>query len=300
MERFRSSGLILLGILLAVLSANRTAPDLVQAFSGCRGQTIQYGGLMIHEEGAAEAPSSALLEPKAAAIPANRPGFPPQLSPSFLSLAEVDLAVEVPYLGDFLDNEGESNFLNILDPHKQNSPSPANRPDSAAPNPLPGGELPIRIMIPSIYLDAPINPATSSFVNLSGQEFQQWLAPNEFAAGWHEDSALLGLPGNTVLNGHHNIHGEVFKMLVQVEAGQMLFVSSHSNTYAYVITNNMILREKYELIDTRMENARWIMPSNDERITLITCWPYESNTHRLILVARPIAVNSVLERDISQ
>jgi LPXTG-site transpeptidase (sortase) family protein len=29
------------------------------------------------------------------------------------------------------------------------------------------------------------------------------------------------------------------------------------------------------------------MPSTDERLTLITCWPYETNTHRLIIVALP-------------
>ena len=29
-------------------------------------------------------------------------------------------------------------------------------------------------------------------------------------------------------------------------------------------------------------------PTTDERITLITCWPYTSNTHRLIIVAKPI------------
>ena len=37
-----------------------------------------------------------------------------------------------------------------------------------------------------------------------------------------------------------------------------------------------------------MENAAWIMPSEDERLTLVTCWPYTSNTHRLIIVARPV------------
>jgi sortase A len=51
----------------------------------------------------------------------------------------------------------------------------------------------------------------------------------------------------------------------------------------------MILPEKYEQLDVRMNNAQWILPSVDERLTLISCWPYESNTHRLIIVARPIA-----------
>ena len=37
----------------------------------------------------------------------------------------------------------------------------------------------------------------------------------------------------------------------------------------------------------REENGRWIQPSDDERLTLVTCWPADSNTHRLILVAVP-------------
>jgi sortase A len=40
-------------------------------------------------------------------------------------------------------------------------------------------------------------------------------------------------------------------------------------------------------VDQRLANALWIMPSKDERLTLITCYPYDSNTHRLIIVARP-------------
>jgi sortase A len=50
----------------------------------------------------------------------------------------------------------------------------------------------------------------------------------------------------------------------------------------------MILPERDMDMDTRMENARWILPSTDERLTLITCWPAESNTHRLIVVAQPL------------
>jgi sortase A len=50
----------------------------------------------------------------------------------------------------------------------------------------------------------------------------------------------------------------------------------------------MILPEKYQEIDVRMDNARWILPSDDERLTLVTCWPATSNTHRLIIVARPL------------
>jgi sortase A len=49
----------------------------------------------------------------------------------------------------------------------------------------------------------------------------------------------------------------------------------------------MILKELGEPIEVRYQNARWILPSLDERLTLVTCWPKTGNTHRLIIVAFP-------------
>lgn len=49
----------------------------------------------------------------------------------------------------------------------------------------------------------------------------------------------------------------------------------------------MILHEKDESLDIRLNNGRRILPSEDERLTLVTCCPEDSNTHRLIIVAVP-------------
>lgn len=156
-------------------------------------------------------------------------------------------------------------------------------------------ELPERLVIASIELDAPVVPAEMEFVNVGGRRYRQWLAPDRYAAGWHPDSALLGEAGNTVLNGHHNVAGEVFGRLVDVEIGDVIQVHSAQSIFTYQVTNKMILPEKYEQIDVRMENAQWILPSRDERLTLITCWPRESNTHRLIIVAKPLYQESLLQ-----
>ncbi len=50
----------------------------------------------------------------------------------------------------------------------------------------------------------------------------------------------------------------------------------------------MILPERDQPLSVRLANAQWIEPSTDERLTLITCWPKDNNTHRLIIVAVPI------------
>jgi len=38
-------------------------------------------------------------------------------------------------------------------------------------------------------------------------------------------------------------------------------------------------------------NARYINPTADERLTLVTCWPATGNSHRLIIIARPVSLS---------
>lgn len=147
--------------------------------------------------------------------------------------------------------------------------------------------IPDRIVIEKIELDAPVKPADAINVSIDDQEVTQFLIPEEFAAGWHERSATLGLEGNTVISGHHNAYGKIFKNLVDLEVGDEVIMLSSGKEFFYVIVNKMILPEKDESLEFRLENARWILPSNDERLTLVTCWPADSNSHRLILVAIP-------------
>jgi len=149
------------------------------------------------------------------------------------------------------------------------------------------GLIPDRLVISSISLDASIVPAKVKKVEFEGQTYYQWLAPNKLAVGWHDSSALLGLPGNTVLNGHHNVYGKVFKDLVKVHEGDLIEVYSGDQVFKYRVALAMLLPERFKSLAIRFENARWILPTSDERLTLITCWPADSNTHRVIIVALP-------------
>lgn len=148
--------------------------------------------------------------------------------------------------------------------------------------------IPNRIIISSIELDASIVQSNKDEVVIDSKTFNQWYAPDEFAVGWQNDSATLGEIGNTVLNGHHNVHGEVLKNLDKVKEGdRILIYGTADSLYTYVVTNIMILPERDVTLDQRLDNAKWMLSTIDERITIITCWPYSSNTHRLIVVARP-------------
>jgi len=176
--------------------------------------------------------------------------------------------------------------ISSLKPHTTADGVTATPTPTLEPTPFP--KIPIRLVIDSINLDAPVVSAEAKEIRIGSDYFEQWEAPNEFAVGWHTSSAMLGEVGNTILNGHHNINGKVFENLHNIVPGQEIDVYGGNYRYSYVVVNVMILPERNVDLATRMENARWILPSNDERLTLITCWPAESNTHRLIVVAQPL------------
>lgn len=155
----------------------------------------------------------------------------------------------------------------------------------ATPTPIaPSIHVPTHIVISAIDLDAPIE--ISGWHTING--VSEWDIPDHFAAGWLKLSAPLGQVGNTVLTGHHNIDGEVFRRLVELKPGDQIIIYSNGEPFFYIVTTRKILRERDQPLAVRLKNAQWIQPTNDERLTLVTCWPYTSNTHRLIIVAQPM------------
>lgn len=153
--------------------------------------------------------------------------------------------------------------------------------------------IPSRIVIPAIQLDAPIISATLRTIAYQGKNYPQWQVPNFFAVGWAFTSASLGSNDNTVLFGHHNTEGEVFAHLVDLQVNDLIVIYAGSKEFTYVVSLKMILPERNQPVDVRLQNASWILPSTDERLTLLTCWPYASNTHRLIIIAVPILVDNL-------
>lgn len=161
------------------------------------------------------------------------------------------------------------------------TPLPTPTPDSAS-------LIPGRLVIPSINLDAPVVQVGWETQEVNGQLVSTWIVPNTFAAGWHATSALPGNPGNTVLNGHHNIRGEVFRDLEDLQPGDEVVLYAGETPHFYSVTERHILEEKYQPPQVRLQNAQFILPTEDERLTMVTCWPYTNNTHRLIIVAFPM------------
>jgi LPXTG-site transpeptidase (sortase) family protein len=152
------------------------------------------------------------------------------------------------------------------------------------PTPAP----PDRLLIPAIALDAPVQPVGWQLVEIDGQFFGQWDTPDGYVVGWHNTSAPPGQPGNTVLNGHHNIEGRVFGRLIELVPGDVVILQAGGQAFRYVVAQTMVLPEKWQTVEERLANARWILPGDDERVTLVTCWPETGNGYRLIVVALPV------------
>jgi sortase A len=155
------------------------------------------------------------------------------------------------------------------------------------PAPIPAAtHPPTRIVAPAIELDGPVVPVGWKNATQNGQSISVWEVA-EYAAGWHKSSALPGMGGNVVLSGHHNIKGEIFRYIVDLNPGDTITLYADDRPYTYTVESRFVLRDKGVSEQQRRENARWIGAFPDERLTLVTCWPYTNNTHRVIVIAKP-------------
>jgi sortase A len=159
---------------------------------------------------------------------------------------------------------------------------------SAASTSSSSSQPPTRLLIPTIDLQAPIVVAKSIDYTYNGQPATTWQVPDWFAAGWHETSAPPGEPGNTVLNGHRNIYGSVFRDLGRLEIGDEIIVYADETDYHYRVVHQELVREAGQSLEVRAQNARLLLPTSDRRLTLVTCAPLTQSTHRLIIVALPL------------
>jgi len=146
---------------------------------------------------------------------------------------------------------------------------------------------PTRLVIPVIDLDTPVVEVGWHEETVEGVRLAVWDVA-DFAAGWHKTSARPGGDGNIVISGHHNIRGEVFRDIVTLQPGAEITLYVGESPYLYEVVNTLILPEKGMPLEVRRDNASWIGPTQEEQLTLVTCWPYNNNTHRVIVVAKPL------------
>jgi LPXTG-site transpeptidase (sortase) family protein len=143
------------------------------------------------------------------------------------------------------------------------------------------------LSIPRLGLTAPVVAVGSSVQTIDGQQVNQPYVPHAFAAGWSDLSAPIGAGDNTVFVGHNNVYGQVFKDIGSLTAGDEIIVTTGSGERRYYVEQVVTFNETDQGLEQRLDNAHWVQPGQGERLTLVTCWPYSTNTHRLVVVARP-------------
>ena len=127
--------------------------------------------------------------------------------------------------------------------------------------------LPTRLRIPAMVLDSPVHEVT---VNMG-----QWqVSPMDI--GHHEGTGVPGQKGNVVLAGHRDINSALFRDLDRLGPGDTVYVSNSLGEYRYVVTDSYIVSPNH---------AEVMAPTDDERVTLITCTPIGIDTQRLIVIA---------------
>jgi sortase A len=168
-----------------------------------------------------------------------------------------------------------------------------------------GPEIPVRIVIPDLKLDAKVVEMGWQIINTAAGPQSDWVIPKS-AAGHHINSALLNETGNVVISGHNNIEGKVFEPIslawderakITVDAitdrseslkGRKIQLYNAAGTaFDYTITDFLRLKDSGVSQEQRLKNARFMDPTDERRLTLVTCWPPWSNTHRLVVIAKP-------------
>lgn len=142
-------------------------------------------------------------------------------------------------------------------PHLQGWISPA----PAQPVPTQSVPPPTRIVVPSISVDAPV---------IEGTDWEGL----KYRVGHHPGTANPGQRGNLVLAAHNDVYGEIFRYLPDVPLGEIVTVYAGEQAYRYRITERRIILPN---------QAEVMLPTTGPTLTLISCYPYLIDTHRIVL-----------------
>jgi sortase A len=129
--------------------------------------------------------------------------------------------------------------------------------------PTPGPEQATRIVIPAIDVDAPV---------VEGDDWEEL----KMGVGHHMGSSNPGERGNMVVSGHNDVFGEVFRHLGELEPGDEVIVYAGETPYRYLVREKRIVPP---------DEVSVMEPTTKATMTLITCYPYLIDTHRLVVIA---------------
>jgi sortase A len=179
------------------------------------------------------------------------------------------------------------NLIEIV-PVMPPTPPPAQPTFTPPPPAATQTGIPTRIMAQTINLDAPVVEMGWQAVQQGEEWVSEWNMPDNEAA-WHRNSARPGEGSNVVISGHNaSTGGHVFANLDELQLGHEITLrNDKGEDIAYYVVEKNIVRTILPSTETQTYLRESLAPTTRDRLTLITCWPGWSNTHRLIVIAEP-------------
>jgi LPXTG-site transpeptidase (sortase) family protein len=153
---------------------------------------------------------------------------------------------------------------------------------TSTPVPMPA----VRIIIPKIDVNAVIVEIDLKVEWRQGMWQGVWDTA-AYAVGHRQNSAHPGERGNIVLSGHNNTEGAVFRRLAELAPGDEVFVYTLDEEFVYVVEHVDIVRAVGASSEEKAKHAAYTARTPDETLTLVSCWPYITYTHRVYVVAKP-------------
>ena len=174
------------------------------------------------------------------------------------------------------------------------SPTPANVADKGQEITLSLNSLasethiPDRIAAQIIGLDAPVAAMGWQMIEQGDDWVSQWNMP-ELEAAWHQNSAGPGEGSNIVISGHNeSTGGQVFAEVEELQVGDEITLwRDDGEAYIYQVIEKNIIRTFAASNEAQNYLLSVTQPTAQEQLTLITCWPRWTNTHRLVVIAQP-------------
>jgi sortase A len=142
------------------------------------------------------------------------------------------------------------------------------------------------IAVPAVGIDTEVVEVAPVAIQVGQQTVFEWPVA-DWAAGHHSSSANPGEGGNVVIAGHDDVRGEVFRGLHDIEVGDQVIVTTGDTSFTYVVQEIHLRLFNNQPLEEQLSVGGFIGPMPEERLTLVTCWPYRVDTHRLIVVAKP-------------
>ena len=99
----------------------------------------------------------------------------------------------------------------------------------------------------------------------------------KLGVGQHIGSANPGQPGNIVLSAHNDIYGELFRNLDQLTPGDTFTIYTATSQFTYRVTGSTVVDP--------IEGLYVLQQTMQPTATLISCYPYLVNTHRIVVFA---------------